>query len=104
MHLDEKHAPIQEVLDQIIATAKPDFVFMYNCKYELTGDLRSFKLCVVCDFEDKRSLLRDIFDVDCDIPFDILLYTREQFRQLRDDTAAFANRVCTKGKMLYGKE
>ncbi len=103
MHRDMKHEAVQEVLEQVISVADPDFVFMYNCKYELDGDLKSFKLCVVCDYTDKRRLLSDIFDVDCDVPFDILLYTKEQFQALRDDTEAFANRVCTKGKMLYGK-
>lgn len=103
LHLDEKHAVVQDVLDQVIHVAEPDFVFLYNCKYELDGDLASFKLCIVCDFTDKRRLISRIFDVDCDVPFDVLLYTREQFKELRNDTAAFANRVCTKGQMLYGK-
>lgn len=103
MNLDEKHSAVKEVLEQVISIAKPDFVFMYNCKYDGDGDLTSFKLCVVCDFADKRKLLTEIFDVDCDVPFDILLYTCQQFKELKDDAAAFVNRVCTKGKMLYGK-
>ncbi|MBP1581831.1 MAG: hypothetical protein J6A26_05495 [Oscillospiraceae bacterium] len=102
--LDNKHEAVQEVLDQVIAIAKPEAVFLYNCKYDLDGDLISFKLCVICEYDNKRRLLSEIFDVDCDIPFDILLYTKEQFKELRDDTAAFANRICTKGKMLYGQE
>lgn len=101
---DEKHAAVQEVLKQIIAIAKPEAVFLYNCKHDLDGELTSFKLCVICEYENKRRLLTDIFDVDCETPFDVLLYTKEQFRQLRDDTAAFANRVFTKGKMLYGQK
>ena len=102
--LDNKHEAVQEVLDQVIAIAKPEAVFLYNCKYDLDGDLISFKLCVICEYDNKRRLLSEIFDVDCAIPFDILLYTKEQFKELRDDTAAFANRICTKGKMLYGQE
>ncbi|MGN0664335.1 MAG: hypothetical protein ACI4L5_04595 [Negativibacillus sp.] len=101
---DEKHAAVQEVLKQVIAIAKPEAVFLYNCKHDLDGELTSFKLCVICEYENKRRLLTDIFDVDCETPFDVLLYTKEQFRQLRDDTAAFANRVFTKGKMLYGQK
>ncbi len=101
---DEKHAAVQEVLKQVIAIAKPEAVFLYNCKHDLDGELTSFKLCVICEYENKRRLLTDIFDVDCETPFDVLLYTKEQFRQLRDDTSAFANRVFTKGKMLYGQK
>ena len=58
MNLDEKHSAVKEVLEQVISIAKPDFVFMYNCKYDWDGDLTSFKLCVVCDFADKRSCCR----------------------------------------------
>ncbi len=104
IHIDEKNSDVQAVLEQVIEIARPEFVFLYNCKHELDGALRSFKLCVICEFEDKGRLLRELFDVDCDVPFDILLYTREQFAQLRDDTAAFANQICTRGKMLYGKK
>lgn len=102
MNLDEKHSAVKEVLDQVITIAKPEAVFLYNCKYDLDGDLTSFKLCVICEFENKRRLLTDIFDVDCDTPFDILLYTKEQFKELKEDEHAFANRILTKGKMLYG--
>lgn len=101
---DQDFKIINEVLEQVVAVAEPEAVFLYNCKHDLDGNLKSFKLCVICEFENKRRLLSDIFDVDCDIPFDILLYTKEQFLKLRDDTDAFANRVCTKGRMLYGRK
>ena len=101
MILSEKYLPVKEVLDQVISVAQPAAVFLYNCKHNLDGELSSFKLCVVCDYNDKRRLIAEIFDVDCDIPFDILLYTKEQFQELKEDTAAFANRISTKGKMIY---
>ncbi len=104
LYIDENNKDIQDVLKQVIEVAKPKFVFLYNCKHELDGDLRSFKLCIICEFDDKRSLLRDIFDVDCDIPFDVLLYTGEQFAKLRDDESAFANEICRRGKMIYGQK
>ncbi len=104
MHIDEKNSEVQIVLDKVIAVAQPEFVFLYNCKHEVDGELRSFKLCIICEYEDKGKLLREIFDVDCDVPFDVLIYTKEQFAQLRNDTAAFANQICRRGKMLYGKK
>ena len=100
---EENDSIIQEVLDQIIPIANPETVILYNCKYHPAGDLYSFKLCIVCEIVNKRRLLSDIFEIDCDVPFDVLLYTPAQFQQLRDDTAAFANRVSQKGKILYGK-
>ena len=104
MILDERHGAVKDVLAQVISVAKPEAVFLYHCKHDPDGELNSFKLCVICDYEDKRRLITEIFDVDCDVPVDVLIYTREQFKELRDDKAAFANRICTKGTMLYGSE
>ena len=43
------------------------------------------------DIPDKRRMLTRIFDeVDSDIPYDVLLYTDEQFRELTEDDGAFA--------------
>lgn len=104
MILDERHQPVREVLDQVIAAAKPEAVFLYNCKYDWDGELTAFKFCVICDYNNKRRLLAEIFDVDCEIPFDVLLYTKEQFNEFKNDPSAFAHRIFTKGTMLYGNE
>jgi len=101
---DNDLAIINEVLEQVVSVAKPEAVFLYNCKHRMDDSLLSFKLCVICEYENKRRLLSDIIDVDCDIPFDILIYTKEQFRQLRDNADAFANRICQEGRMLYVNE
>lgn len=104
MSVEQNDRMVQEVLTQVIQIAKPERVFLYQYKLDPNGDLISFKLCVVCDYEDKRRLLTEIFEVDCDIPFDVLLYTKEQFQSLKEDSTAFANRICTKGKILYGEK
>ena len=104
MNLDAKHSEIQEVLKHILDLTKPEYVFLYNCKYDLEGELNSFKLCVICEFEDKRRIYANIFDVDCEVPFDVILYTKEQFKELKADEFSFVSRVCAKGQMLYGKE
>ena len=49
-------------------------------------------------------MLTRIFDeVDSDIPYDVLLYTDEQFEQLKDSSDAFASRVNQRGRVRYGK-
>mgnify|MGYP001774423900 FL=1 len=49
-------------------------------------------------------MLTQIFDeVDSEIPYDILLYTDEQFEELKDSSDAFASRVNQKGRLRYGK-
>ena len=101
---DEHFADLKKVLDWVVELTKPQQVYLYNSKLELDGSLRSFKLCVVCAVGDKRALLGQIFEVDCDTPFDVLLYTREQFEALRQSADSFASRICTRGTLLYGQE
>ncbi len=104
MNQEENEVIIQAVLDEVVKIAAPELVILYSTKYDMDGELRSFKLCIVCDFKDKRQLLSKIFDVDCEVPFDVILYTQDQFLELREDEEAFASRVFRKGKILYGKQ
>lgn len=76
----------------------------YNTKYDMDGNISAFKLCIVGDIPDKRRMLTRIFDeVDSDIPYDVLLYTDEQFRELTKDDGAFASHVNQKGRVRYEK-
>ncbi len=104
LEMDERFANLKKVLDWIIDLAQPQQVYLYNSKLEMDGSLRSFKLCVVCPMEDKRALLGQIFEVDCDTPFDVLLYTGEQFDALRQSPDSFVSRICARGTLLYGQE
>ena len=71
---------------------------------ELFHPSRVIKLCIVGDIPDKRRMLTRIFDeVDSDIPYDVLLYTDEQFRELTKDDGAFASHVNQKGRVRYEK-
>ena len=95
---------IEETVDQIVKLFSPSRVIEYNTKYDMDGKLRSFKLCFVGKIQDKKKMLTQIFDeVDSEIPYDILLYTDEQFEELKDSSDAFASRVNQKGRLRYGK-
>ena len=95
---------IEETVDQIVKLFSPSRVIEYNTKYDMDGKLRSFKLCIVGKIQDKKKMLTQIFDeVDSEIPYDILLYTDEQFEELKDSSDAFASRVNQKGRLRYGK-
>ena len=95
---------IQETVDKIVELFSPSKVIEYNTKYGMDGRLLSFQLCIVGKITDKRRMLTRIFDeVDSDIPYDVLLYTDEQFEQLKDSSDAFASRVNQRGRVRYGK-
>lgn len=95
---------IQEAVERIVQLFSPSRIIEYNTKYDMDGKLRSFKLCIVGRIEDKKKMLTRIFDeVDSEIPYDILLYTDEQFEELKNSSDAFASRVNQKGRVRYGK-
>ena len=95
---------IEETVNKIAELFSPSKIIEYNTKYGMDGRLLSFKLCIVGKIPDKRRMLTRIFDeVDSDIPYDVLLYTDEQFEQLKDSSDAFASRVNQRGRLRYGK-
>ena len=41
-------------------------------------------------------------EVDSDMPYDIVLYTRKEFDELKDDEGTFAWKIYNSGAVLYG--
>ena len=79
---------IEQTVNRIVELFHPSRVIEYNTKYDMDGNISAFKLCIV---------------VDSDIPYDVLLYTDEQFRELTEDDGAFASHVNQKGRVRYEK-
>lgn len=93
---------IAEVLDEIVRIVQPATVYLYNCKRSVSGQTTSFKLCIVADCE-KAQAERDIYrEVDCEVPFDVILYTQEEWRRLAGHPDSFARRILTTGTVVYG--
>ena len=93
-----------QVIEQTVNRFPPCRVIEYNTKYDMDGNVSAFKLCIVGNIPDKRRMLTRIFDeVDSDIPYDVLLYTDEQFHELTEDDGAFAARIQQKGRVRYEK-
>ena len=70
----------------------------------MDGHLISFKQCIVVNIPDKKKMLTRIYDeVDSEIPYDIILYTDEEFKELSEQLSAFANRISQKGRVRYGR-
>lgn len=98
-----KHISVIRLTENIAALCNPKAIYLYNAKYNLKGELCSFKLCVVCDSEaNLQSIEASIYlNFECDMPFDILLYHEEEFLLLRDDFGSFAHKIWEDGELLY---
>lgn len=101
----EQSESIKKVCDEIIRLFKPDKVILFHVKRSLDGEVRSFKLCVVIDTDDKNSTEKHLYlDVDSDIPFDVLVYTPTEWNGLLVEKSSFACRIIKEGKYIYGFE
>ena len=101
---EHKDQVIEETVDKIVELFSPSKVIEYNTKYDMDGHLISFKLCIVGNIPDKKKMLTRIYDeVDSEIPYDIILYTDEEFKELSEQLSAFANRISQKDRVRYGR-
>ena len=93
---EHKDQVIEETVDKIVELFSPSKVIEYNTKYDMDGHLISFKLCIVGNIPDND-------EVGSEIPYDIILYTDEEFKELSEQLSAFANRISQKGRVRYGR-
>lgn len=101
MDIDEK---IKQVCDEIAQHYAPEQIILFNYKNSVLGEPRSFKLCVVTKTDNKSALEKEIYlNVECDIPFDILIYTSDEWEHLTAEATSFAYRIKKKGTVVYGK-
>lgn len=90
------------VCDAIVQMLSPKKIILFNLKQNVTGETRSFKLCVVSEIEDKDAAERRIYlEIECEVPFDVLIYTPEEWTALSIERESFAHRILEKGTVVY---
>lgn len=96
---------IRSVCDRLKGGFSPEKIILFSTKYSISGRMKSFKLCLVTDTRDKAELEKNIYlTIDCDIPFDVLVYTPDEWATLTGETDSFANRIKEEGTYVYGSE
>lgn len=94
---------IGPVVRQLADLLRPSLIYLYNQKHNLRGEITAFKLCAVAPVADKPAAEREVYrSVDCDIPFDILLYTPREWEELIADADTFARQIVETGTVVYG--
>lgn len=93
---------IKSVVEKITELLIPDVIYLYNQKVNANNAVTSFKLCVVADVPDKFAAERDIYmEIDSDVPFDILIYTGEEWNGLVVNHTSFAHKIKETGTVVY---
>lgn len=97
--------PLEQLRDAIIRLAAPETVLLASRKEAVDGSLTSVKLCVIINGGDADEVERRLYiDIDSDLPYDVLVYTREEWDRLAEDPASFASRIRKTGRVLYAAD
>ena len=99
---------MQEVLENLIAgivpVAAPVKILQYHEKYKPNGEPLSVKLCIVTPRTDVDKIEHELYvTLDCDVPFDLLVYDTEEWEHLINTPLSFAKRIQETGRVLYEK-
>ena len=100
------HIPetIRSVVDQIARLAAPEAIYLFGNKRGERGKTTGFKLLVVAEHQSREQAERELYlKIDCEVPFDVVVYSPEEFASLRGQEGSFARKIAETGVMLYGK-
>jgi predicted nucleotidyltransferase len=95
---------VDKITEEIINKFNPTKIILFgsiaNGTYKSDSDI---DLCIIKDTQNKRNLTANIYtEIDCEMPFDILVYTNEEWERNINDLSSFAYKINTSGVILYG--
>lgn len=95
---------LESIKKQIVENYEPKEIILFGSLakgiFKADSDI---DLCIIKDTNDKRKLLADIYtNVNICIPFDIVLYTVEEWNKCINDKSSFAYIINNTGVKIYG--
>ena len=94
--------PVAQLRDGIIRLAAPERILLFSQKTAPDGAVSSVKLCVVVNAGGTEEIERQLYmELDCPIPFDILVYSQADWDQRTKEPGSFASRIQKTGSVLY---
>lgn len=103
MSYDER---IMKLCDEIAELVRPVRIILFREKKDPAGELHSFKLCVVTKESDCARIEQKIYlTLECEVSFDVLVYSLDQWNTGIQDPDSFAYRgILNGGVVLYESE
>lgn len=95
---------IELIKNQLLNKFHPKRIILFGSAAKGTYNKDSdLDLCIIQDYENKRSLLTDIYtELDCNFPYDIILYSEREWHDNVDDKGSFAHIINNTGVQIYG--
>lgn len=100
--------PFQEEIDdiknQIIEKFSPSEIILFgSCAKGIARKNSDIDLCIILEFENKRQMRMEIDEsINTDKDVDLILYTKKEWDEYKNDTGTFANLISRTGVQLYG--
>jgi uncharacterized protein len=95
---------LEHIKKQIVESYEPKEIILFGSVakgvFKANSDI---DLCIVKDTNDKKKLLTEMYvGIDSSVPFDLLLYTVEEWNKSMDDKNSFAYIIKNTGVKIYG--
>ena len=102
--LDYVQNEINSIKEQIVSHYAPSKIVLFGSQAKGTATKKSdIDLCIIKDTDNKRDLLTEMYlNIESNKPFDLLLYTEDEWNQCVNDTTSFAYLINRKGTVIYG--
>ena len=92
---------LRDFAKKIIAICEPEEIFLFSHKTGPDGMLSSFKLCVVVPECDSEALENRLYlELESDVPFDLLVYSKLEWERLLRKSDSFASQIKRTGRTL----
>ena len=100
----DRSAVLQQLCEGIVRLLQPVSITAFSQKQDAAGRLQSVKLCDRISNGDSEEAERCLcMELESDLPFDVLVYTREEWEDLLSSPSSFACRIRETGSVLYEK-
>lgn len=103
-----KNNPIITEIAELLKKNCSDIIriFLISYKTDNFANLTSFKLALI--LKDSAQNLPELecrlyIDVECELPFDLVIYRQGEFDRLKEEIGTFAWKINNSGAEIYGK-
>ena len=96
---------LENLRDDIVRLSSPRELILFSEKHQPDGGLSSVKLCVIIKKGNSRQIEHKLYvEMESELPFDILVYTEDEFRRLLENRMSFAAQIRRTGRVLYAAD
>ncbi|MBP0979137.1 MAG: hypothetical protein J6C55_00605 [Oscillospiraceae bacterium] len=96
---------IFDILKEIKNLTNPDKLILFHRKVGSSKKTLSFKICIILNIKNKLEIEKNIYkNIDSDIPFDVIIYTQEEWETLKSKKHSFVNKILKTGILIDGSQ